>query len=403
MTSLQKLFFRHVEGFLLNHHPHFSPSVMVAVSGGVDSMLLLQWAHWMKTQNHIKSLRVVTVHHNTRLGQDADVELVVRRANELGLEVVVVQREEGGARDEFTLREFRYQKLFSFLRAEEELWMAHHLNDSWEWAQLQMSRSSELKAVLGIPFKSGPILRPFLCVTKAQILKLAQHLQLEWREDPTNAQAGYARFLFRQNLAPQIALQHPQYLKHYAYRSQRLAEQLGLAWRKKTSYQIHRSQQGVLICGLCPEQVLVDEVKQLSQSKRGSLHREAQKILAALKKGKRGPFTLSGGVKVSLYSGWMWIYSQDFTPPVFPQVLRFENMNRHEFEEKLKAALGQKLFWAPFWVVFNSDFKSRNTLVKEAKDALWAQLSEYDSVISAPKLLQRWKDPQQILSLALPW
>lgn len=366
-------------------------------------MLLLEWAHWMKTQARLQSLRVVTVHHNTRLGQDADIELVVRRAKELGLEVVVVQREKGGARDEFTLREFRYQKLFSFLRAEEELWMAHHLDDSWEWAQLQMSRSSEVKSALGIPFKSGPICRPFLCVTKAQILKLARHLQLEWREDPSNAQAGYARFLFRQTLAPQIALEHPQYLKHYAYRSQRLAEQLGLAWRKKTSYQIHRCPQGVLICGPCPEQVLVDEVKQLSRAKRGSLHREAQKILAALKTGKRGPFTLSGGVKVSLYSGWMWIYSQDFLPPVFPQVLRFENMNRIEFEDKLKAALGQKLFWAPFWVVFNPDTRSRNTLVKEAKDALWAQLSEYDSVISAPKLLQRWKDPQQILSLALPW
>ncbi|MCE3013808.1 MAG: tRNA lysidine(34) synthetase TilS, partial [Proteobacteria bacterium] len=247
MRSLQKLFFRHVECFLLNHHPHFSSSVMVAVSGGVDSMLLLEWAHWMKTQERLNSLRVVTVHHKTRPGQDGDVELVVRRAKELGLEVVVVQREEAAARDEFTLREFRYQKLFSFLRAEEELWMAHHLDDSWEWAQLQMSRSSEAKAVLGIPFKSGPILRPFLCVSKAQILKLARHLQIDWREDPTNAQAGYARFLFRHQLAPQIALQHPQYLKHYAYRSQRLAEQLGVAWRKPPNFQIHRSKEGVLL------------------------------------------------------------------------------------------------------------------------------------------------------------
>ncbi len=403
MTSYQKLFYRHVEGFLTTHHPHFSHSVMVAVSGGVDSMLLLEWAAWMKEQQRLQSVRVVTVHHNTRTGQDEEVELVVRRAKELGLEVVVVQREEEGPRDELTLREFRYQQLFSFLKADEELWMAHHLDDSWEWAQLQMSRSSEAKAVLGIPLKSGPIVRPFLAVTKKQILTLAHQLKIEWREDPTNAQAGYARFLFRHTLAPQISHEHPQFLKHYAYRSQRLAESLGLALKKKSLYQIDRSKTASLIRGACPEQVLIDEVKQLSRSRRGSLHREAQKILKALENGKRGPFTLSGGVRVSLYSGWIWIYSQDFTPPPFPASLKYEKMNRSEFEAKLNTALGQKLFCTPFWVAFDSERNGRNILVTESKDALWAALPENLSLISAPKLLQRWKDPQQILSLAFPW
>ncbi len=366
-------------------------------------MLLLEWAAWLKTKGQLRSLRVVTVHHKTRKGQDAEVAMVAQRAKDLGLEMIVIHREGSGPQDELSLREFRYQKLFSFLRADEELWMAHHIDDSWEWAQLQMSRSSETKAVLGIPMKSGPIVRPFLCVTKKQILHLAKKLKLTWSEDPTNAQAGYARYLFRQHIALKLNMEHPQFLKHYAYRSQRLAEKFGLAFRKKQNYQIYRSPQGVLICGACPEQVLIDEIKTLSKNKRGSLHREVQKILVALNNGKRGPFTLSGKVKVSLYSGWIWIYTQDFTPPAFPSVLKFESMNREQFELRLKAALGQKLFWAPFWVLFNSDKNSRNTLVSEAKDALWAGLPASDSLISAPKLLQRWKDPQQMLSLALPW
>ena len=366
-------------------------------------MLLLEWAAWMHGQGKLKSLRVVTVHHNTRSGQGEDVALVVHRAKELGLEVVVVQREESGPRDELTLREFRYQKLFSFLRAQEELWMAHHLDDSWEWAQLQMSRSSETRAVLGIPLKSGPIVRPFLCVTKKQILSLARQMNLVWREDPSNGLAGYARFVFRSEFAPRIAREHPQFLKHYAYRSQRLAEAMGLALRARANFKLNRSPQGVLIRGSCPVQVLVDEIKSLSRSGRGSLHREAQKILLAATHGKRGPFTLSGGVRVSLYGTWLWIYRQEFTPPVLPEVLRFEELSRGEFEVRLEAALGQKLFWAPFWVVFNPDIKSRNTLVKEAKDALWAQLPNGAAMISAPKLLERWKDPQQKLTLALPW
>lgn len=366
-------------------------------------MLLLEWAAWMKEQGRIKSLRVVTVHHKTRSGQDQDVALVVQRAKSLGLECVVVERDGVGPKDELSLREFRYQKLFSFLRSEEELWMAHHLDDSWEWSQLQMSRSSEMKSVLGIPFKSGPILRPFLCVTKKQILTLAHLLKLEWREDPTNAQAGYARFLYREDFARKLALEHPQYLKHYANRSQRLAEELGVALRKKSNAPIYRSPYGVLICGECSEQVLIDEIKQISRSTRGSLHLEVQKILKARINGKRGPFTLSGKVKVSLYSGWIWIYSAVFTPPEMPQVMRFHNLKRAEFEQKLQEAIEKKLFWTPFWVVFNPDFPSRNVLINEAKDALWAHLPEDGCVISSAKLLQRWKDPQQILSLALPW
>ena len=366
-------------------------------------MLLLEWAFWLKTKGHLQNLRVVTVHHKTRTGQNEDVALVVQRANFLGLESIIVEREEGGASDELSLREFRHQKLLGLIGSHEDLWMAHHLDDSWEWAQLQMSRSSETKSVLGIPLKHGPIVRPFLCVTKNQILRLAKKISLTWREDPTNSLPNYGRFLFRQDFALKLKKEHPQYLKHYAYRSQRLAEGWGLALRKTQTYQIYRSAIGTLIEGNCGEQVLIDEIKKISRSTRGSLHREVQKILLALRNNKRGPFTLSGEVKVSLYSGWLWLYHQDFSPPAFPEVIEFENLTKAQFEQRLRKAFKSNLNWTPFWVIFNPLEKNQNTLVLESKDALWASIPENRCVISGFKLLKRWKDPQQILSLALPW
>lgn len=227
--SQTTLFCNHVARFLTETHPHYSRRVVVAVSGGADSMLLLRFANDCLKAGHLDSLRAITIHHGTREGQDREVDWVQFEAQklELSCEIVRLNLGEVGSNVEATLRRERHRALKEALDVGEELWMGHHLNDSWEWAQLQSARSSQI--CLGIPFKAGVIVRPFLCVTRDQITRCARAMQVRWVDDPTNNDTRFERNWIRRELSSPLKRRHPSFLKHYARRSQAMAEGMGLA------------------------------------------------------------------------------------------------------------------------------------------------------------------------------
>jgi tRNA(Ile)-lysidine synthase len=237
MAIHSSLFFRHVQNFIhtqVGRNP--ARKVVVALSGGIDSRLLCEFAVWLLEQGDIAEVRAVSVHHHTRAGQDADMILCQRAAQLHDLEWTQLDRT--GAMPESNIEEVlrreRFELLKANLRSGEELWLGQHIDDSWEWSQLQAARSSEVRSGLGIPMKNGPLLRPFMCVTRAQIQREAEKRTLVWREDPTNLAPRFARTFFRHKIHPAIKEQHPQFLKHYARRSQRLAQELGVALKKKS-------------------------------------------------------------------------------------------------------------------------------------------------------------------------
>src|SRR4051794_22044041 len=77
-TSYRALFFKHVFRFLGNvaSQKELEGSHVVAVSGGVDSMVLLWFAHGLFKQGKIGPIRAIFIHHHTRPGQDYDAKLV---------------------------------------------------------------------------------------------------------------------------------------------------------------------------------------------------------------------------------------------------------------------------------------------------------------------------------------
>ena len=76
--SYQRLFIQHTFEFLKNISKcrELEESHCIAVSGGVDSMVLLWVAHQLHLQNKIGPIRSVFIHHHTRLGQDEEAKLV---------------------------------------------------------------------------------------------------------------------------------------------------------------------------------------------------------------------------------------------------------------------------------------------------------------------------------------
>lgn len=409
MKSQDSLFFRHAESFLLSHCPQFKRHVVLAVSGGVDSMLLLAWASWLKKKGQLKSLRVFTVNHQTRTGQSEDTQLVRRCAKELGLEIKVLNRNTSPPMSniEATLRNDRYVLLTNELAHHEALWTAHHLDDSWEWSQLQMARSSEPQSALGIPLKNGKVLRPFLCVTKKQIILEAQRRNLTWREDPTNRLDVYARALFRHQLAPLIAAQHPQYLKHYARRSQRLAESLGLSLKTSQTCFEKVTSKSILLWGPVDELKLIAAVKKMSGASRGSLNREIPKILKAIKNNKRGPFTLSGGVRVYLYGEMIWVTQKNYhSMDLLPEKMEFKSWSKTALRNELNLLIASgKLEHFPFWVALKPDSKAQRLFTGTGFDSLWPKLTSQRAIrlISAEKLLKRWNKQDDSYHLCPLW
>ena len=142
--------------------------------------------------------------------------------------------------------------------------------------------------------------------------------------------------------------------------------------------------------------------------KRSQLSREVTKILRAQKNNKRGPFKLAGGVQVHLWEDWILVTEEshqfadrDCSPSIWKE------WSKSEFEDVFKTHLSSRtdLSEAPFWIAFSPDQNARNVLVAAGKDLSWPTLTKKSdfAVISAFKLLKRWRDANLRLRMSLLW
>lgn len=180
--------------------------ILVAVSGGKDSMALLTMLHQL-------GFPVQAAHVNFQLRAteaDQDEELVSAYCKKLGVPVHVVRfdtlamAKELGKSIQETARDLRYT-WFEKIRAANKLhWIAtaHHLQDSLETFLLNLSRGAGLKGLLGIPKKRGAIIRPLSNLRPAAIIKYIAAHAIPYREDASNSKTKYTRNKIRLELLP---------------------------------------------------------------------------------------------------------------------------------------------------------------------------------------------------------
>jgi len=175
---------------------------VVAVSGGVDSVVLLDILAKQK------GLQLVVAHfdHGMRPDSGTDRQFVQKLAEKYSLPFVDEEGHLGAEASEAKAREARY----SFLRAEvrqsgaKAVITAHHQDDLLETAILNMLRGTGRKGLTALKNQSD-ILRPLLGVPKSALQKYAQENHLEWREDPTNKSQVYLRNYIRHKLLPKFS------------------------------------------------------------------------------------------------------------------------------------------------------------------------------------------------------
>jgi tRNA(Ile)-lysidine synthase len=198
----------HLLSFLAQH---LVDRCLVACSGGVDSMVLLDLL--------IKSgIEVKVLHVNYGLrGESSDLDEQVIRTyceqHQLALEVLRVDlysdlKQQGGNLQQ-KARDIRYAFFANHLKEGDGVFLAHHLDDQIETFFLGLSRGGGIRALSCMAEHRGTTYRPLLRFSKKELIRYAEEQHLPWREDQSNQELSYARNKWRNVFLPELEKTFP--------------------------------------------------------------------------------------------------------------------------------------------------------------------------------------------------
>lgn len=187
--------------------------LLLAVSGGVDSVALCELCHQAGYGFSI-------AHVNFRLREEEsekDEQFVYRLGEHYGVQVYVNRVDTIAYAQEHQLsiqvaaRQFRYN-WFGELLEEQPGWLltAHHADDNMETLLMNFFRGTGIRGLRGMLPVQGRIVRPLLAFRKEELKTFAGTNQLEWREDASNESDKYSRNYFRHTVIPLVRKVFPE-------------------------------------------------------------------------------------------------------------------------------------------------------------------------------------------------
>ena len=211
---MQNLFYQHLQTqfpFLENK------KLLLAVSGGLDSMVLL---HLLQQLPYT----IAIAHCNFQLrGIESfeDQSFVQNYALQHQIPFYYTQFDTQAFANDYKLstqvaaRELRYDWFYEQLELHQFDFVltAHHADDNLETFLINLSRGTGLDGLSGIPAQNDTVLRPLLPFSRAAIEDYAKANNLQWREDSSNASDKYLRNQIRHHLVPMLKELNPDFLK----------------------------------------------------------------------------------------------------------------------------------------------------------------------------------------------
>lgn len=174
---------------------------VIAVSGGIDSVVLLD------VLSKRSDLELIVAHYDHGIRDDStmDYEFVESLARLYGLQFVGAKGSLGPGVSEATARRARYTFLTEVRSRSNALAIitAHHQDDVIETIIINMLRGTGRMGLTSLK-STTEIIRPFIGVTKAQLVDYAHMFNLRWHEDSTNANDVYTRNCIRHNILPRF-------------------------------------------------------------------------------------------------------------------------------------------------------------------------------------------------------
>lgn len=168
---------------------------IVAVSGGVDSVVLLD----MLSRSNAGQLIVAHFDHGIRPDSQQDALFVGSLARKYGHMFELERQELGPHASEALARQQRYAFLQALAKKHQaKIVTAHHLDDLVETVAINFTRGTGWR---GLAVFHPSIARPLIDTSKQQLIDYAQEWGLSWREDSTNASDVYLRNRIRARAA----------------------------------------------------------------------------------------------------------------------------------------------------------------------------------------------------------
>jgi len=193
--------------------------ILIGVSGGIDSMVLLDVLFALKPT---LNLEIAIAHCNFNLRgveSDADQNFVEAQAEKYGLQLFVKNFDtptilaSSNSSVQMLARDLRYQWFDELLADQnfQRIALAHHLDDNIETFFMHLFRGSGVKGLAAIPVQRGSIIRPLLNCTRADIETYSNENNIAFRNDSSNDKDDYLRNRLRHHLVPLLKDLEPNY------------------------------------------------------------------------------------------------------------------------------------------------------------------------------------------------
>jgi len=208
---------RFKEFILSNQLCNIDGQVLLAVSGGIDSVV-------MTDLFCTSGYDCILLHCNFELrGEESDGDEAFVRSLAARYEIPVFVKhfdtagfaEDNGISIQMAARELRYEWFNTVYHQQQadQIATAHNLNDSVETVFLNLSRATGIKGLTGIPVQNRHYIRPLLFATREEIENYARLHHLQYREDSSNKSRRYQRNMIRHDVFPLFESINPGFIR----------------------------------------------------------------------------------------------------------------------------------------------------------------------------------------------
>jgi tRNA(Ile)-lysidine synthase len=213
---MQQKFANHIAK---NFHFLIGKNLLLATSGGLDSMVMLNLFHKLPFE-------IAIAHCNFQLrGIESfgDQRFIQDYSERNGIKLFLTQFDTKAFANDYKLstqvaaRELRYNWFYELLETEnyDYILTAHHADDNLETFLIHLVRGTGIDGFTGIPSQNRKLIRPLLIFSRLEIEQYAKENDIEWREDSSNASDNYLRNKIRHNLVPIFKELNPDFLSSF--------------------------------------------------------------------------------------------------------------------------------------------------------------------------------------------
>jgi len=176
--------------------------IIVSVSGGVDSIVLLT----LLVEVNDFQLIVAHINHNLRDDSESDEKFVKDLSKKLNLPFYCKSLKPDSRDKKYSLEEWARLERYAFLEdtfnKEKGDWImtAHHANDQSETILMNLTRKSGIAGLRGIARQKNKILRPMIDISKRDIRDFSDRIELSFKEDKSNLNKAIPRNFLRHEI-----------------------------------------------------------------------------------------------------------------------------------------------------------------------------------------------------------